>query len=101
MRDDRIRDIVQAWADDAESELRIHAGVPKELRRDANDIVHTSILGAIDDAIELAAKACDEFAASCATAMSRELGACAEMHHRSMLDAEELARRIRLMKASG
>lgn len=48
----KLATILDEWSRDAESELRIHAGVPAERRTEARDIVHNAILGAFDEMVK-------------------------------------------------
>jgi hypothetical protein len=44
-----LYDCINEWADHAESEIRLHCGMPNEGRREANAIVHNAILNCIDE----------------------------------------------------
>lgn len=58
MSNDRIYEIAKDWAYHIEVEIRLHTGMPKDGRQEANAIAHNAILGALvemlDEVISLA-----------------------------------------------
>jgi hypothetical protein len=52
MDPDPLDDLIKEWAYHAESEMRVHCGLPREGRDGANALVHNTLLAFFDEAIQ-------------------------------------------------